>query len=124
MSISITAAARVQLVALARRAQSHNVFGCKSGGCDGFEYQWTYEEQPGVSPLVLLDPYTLSVCPLSELFVIGTEIDWTELDFNTGFVFSNPQSVQSCGCSLSFRPTDSELLFQQIHTVAKKQRQR
>ena len=118
MSISITAAARVQLVALARRAQSHIVFGCKSGGCAGFEYQWTYEEQPGVSPIVLFDAYTLSVCPLSEVFVIGTEIDWTEQDFNTAFVFRNPQSVQSCGCSLSFRPTGNESRFRQIHTAA------
>jgi iron-sulfur cluster assembly accessory protein len=112
MSISITSSARAQLVSLIKRMHKHIVFGCKSGGCAGFEYKWSYEETAGVSPILLADPYTLSVCPLSEVFVIGTEIDWTEHDFNTGFIYRNPQSVQSCGCSLSFHPVDSELFLQ------------
>jgi len=114
MSISVTAAARAQLATLAKRASRHVVFGCKSGGCAGFEYTWSYEKVPDVSPILLTDPYTLSVCAHSELFVLGTEIDWVQQDFSVGFVFDNPRSVQSCGCSLSFHPTDSELFLQQV----------
>jgi iron-sulfur cluster assembly protein len=106
MSVSLTFAARKHIAKLACIANKHIQFGCKSGGCAGFEYTWDYISKPptrGTLPLVGM--WTFSVCEKSELFVLGTEVDWVEEGFNAGFVYSNPLATQACGCSLSFHPT-------------------
>jgi iron-sulfur cluster assembly protein len=107
MSVSLTARAFRQLSALATRSKKHIVFGCTSGGCAGFEYTWELVDRPHEATIVLAPPYTLSVCPKSELYVLGTKIDYNDQGFDQGFAFQNPAAAQACGCSLSFHPVSS-----------------
>lgn len=77
--------------------------GVKSGGCSGFTYYLEYAnnkhkfdeiiEKEGVS--ILIDPKAL-------MYLIGSEMDYIESEFKSGFVFTNPNEKASCGCGKSF----------------------
>lgn len=75
----------------------------KSGGCSGFSYDIEYadtirpfEEQISTRGItVLLDPKAL-------MYIIGSEMDYFEDQFKSGFVFNNPNEKGKCGCGKSF----------------------
>jgi iron-sulfur cluster assembly protein len=111
MSVTLTTAAFKQLSKLAINAKKHILFGCSSGGCAGFEYTWDYIDKSPTPKLAvpLVGPYTLNVCGKSELYVLGTGIDYRTGGFSPGFLYKNPNVTQACGCSLSFLPTHSRI---------------
>ena len=39
---------------------------------------------------------------LNELYLTGMELDYNYDDFESAFVFKNPQAKSSCGCGTSF----------------------
>ncbi len=47
---------------------------------------------------ILIDPKAI-------LFLIGTEMDWEQDTFTSGFKFNNPNAVDACGCGESFTIT-------------------
>ncbi len=77
--------------------------GVKTAGCSGLKYDvdYAYDQKPfedkiiekGVS--VLIDPSAV-------MFLVGSEMDWNEDKFSSGFVFKNPNEVARCGCGESF----------------------
>jgi len=79
----------------------------KSGGCAGFTYDMAYAED--IQPMdevvedkgvrVLIDPKAI-------LYMLGTEMDYEESRFTSGFVFNNPNEADKCGCgeSVNFDP--------------------
>ena len=44
----------------------------------------------------------LVVDRINELYLTGMELDYTYDDFESAFVFNNPQAKSSCGCGTSF----------------------
>ena len=65
--------------------------GVKGGGCSGFEYVWS---KP-VEGILLLDP-------MSEIYVMGSEIDYVEELGGSFLTIRNPMQTSSCGCGASF----------------------
>jgi len=45
---------------------------------------------------------TVLVDPAAVMFIIGSEMDWSEDKFSSGFVFNNPNETARCGCGESF----------------------
>ena len=39
---------------------------------------------------------------MSQLYLIGTEIDWEDNFMGQQFVFNNPNQSSSCGCGSTF----------------------
>lgn len=77
--------------------------GVKSGGCAGFTYDMGYADK--VDPLdevVELEGATVYIDSKAVLYLLGTELDWEESKFSTGFVFNNPNETDRCGCGESF----------------------
>lgn len=76
----------------------------KNTGCAGMSYAMEYASE--INPLdervedrdviILIDPKAV-------LFLIGTEMDYKTDKFESGFVFKNPNAVDTCGCGESFR---------------------
>lgn len=79
------------------------LFSCKSGGCNGFEY--VLEQSTGEANVELqkLDNgVDLMICKVSMLYLLGTQIDWTDSLMGARFVFTNPNANSVCGCGSTF----------------------
>ena len=72
----------------------------KGGGCAGFGYDWTFEDTPNDTDLVVDD--TLLVDKIYEMYILGMQLDYKNDIFGANFVFNNPKAKSSCGCGTSF----------------------
>lgn len=93
------------------------LFGVNSGGCNGFNFDLKLIDTTELNDIKKLKPNIISqdnvnvfVDPLSEIYLFGTTIDYTEEDFSKGifenkFVYKvNKELATSCGCGVSFNP--------------------
>jgi iron-sulfur cluster insertion protein len=73
------------------------------GGCSGFQYGFTFDEQSAEDDLaVVKDGVTLVVDPLSLQYLMGAEVDYSENLHGAQFVIRNPNAKTTCGCGSSF----------------------
>jgi len=78
--------------------------GVKKGGCAGMEYTMNYVDQ--VDPLdevVEQDGACVMIAPMAQMFLFGTEIDYTTSLLESGFEFKNPNVTEACGCGESIK---------------------
>ena len=95
------------------------IFSASSGGCNGFNFdlhlidQKTFNKinKNKLKPTIIkYDNTNLYIDPLSELYLIGTTIDYIKEDYSNGqfenkFIFNvNRDLATSCGCGVSFTP--------------------
>ena len=97
-------------------------FSAKSGGCNGFNYNLEtidkiqfddFVHEVKMPPTVISKGDTrLVVDPLSEMFLIGTTIDYIKEDysnniFESKFTFTPKKELATtCGCGISFTPNN------------------
>ena len=74
----------------------------EGGGCSGFQYGFTFDEQKEDDEAVVTDGVTLVVDPLSLQYLDGAEIDYSSDHFSSQFVIRNPNVQTTCGCGSSF----------------------
>ena len=73
------------------------------GGCSGFQYGFTFDEERAEDDLALeRDGVTLLVDPLSLQYLMGAEVDYRESLQGAQFVIRNPNAKTTCGCGSSF----------------------
>ncbi|RMF98569.1 MAG: iron-sulfur cluster insertion protein ErpA [Gammaproteobacteria bacterium] len=73
------------------------------GGCSGFQYGFTFEEELGDGDTQVENQgVTLLVDPLSVQYLLGAEIDYKEDLEGARFVIRNPNARTTCGCGSSF----------------------
>ena len=78
--------------------------GVKRGGCAGMEYTMDFTDAPEPhDELVEQDGVRVAIAPAATMFLIGTEIDYKTGLLESGFSFSNPNVVESCGCGESVK---------------------
>ena len=77
--------------------------GVKGGGCSGFTYTLDFEKQQTKWDL-LYESHGLSILvdKKSNLYIGGTEVDWSYNLSDRGLKFNNPKAKGSCGCKTSF----------------------
>lgn len=100
------------------------VFAASSGGCNGFNYDLElynenqhknifFDETLKIKPTIIENnekTTKIFVDPMSEMFLIGTTIDYVFEDIEKGiyenkFVFTPDKNyASSCGCGISFSP--------------------
>ncbi len=77
-------------------------FSLLGGGCAGFSYVFDYADEPQENDIELdFDKFKLWVCPVSEVYLKGTVIDWKKQGLNHNFIYMNPNEASSCGCGTS-----------------------
>lgn len=104
VTLTDAAADRVRAV-LARRDPPAKALriGVKKGGCSGLTYAVDYADEVRPHEEVIEDKgVTVIIDPAATLFLIGSEIDYVESKFESGFVFRNPNEKGRCGCGESF----------------------
>jgi iron-sulfur cluster insertion protein len=75
----------------------------QGGGCSGFSYGFTFEENLEDGDLTVENRgVTLVVDPMSVQYLIDAEIDYTETLAVSQFVIRNPNAATTCGCGSSF----------------------
>ena len=72
----------------------------KGGGCAGFNYDWSFSNEETRNDVIVDD--ILIIDRINELYLTGMQLDYTYDDFESAFVFKNPQAKSSCGCGVSF----------------------
>jgi len=71
----------------------------KGGGCSGFNYGFTFDEE------VAEDDYEVEgvlIDSASMQYLQGSIIDWKEDLMSSQFVITNPNATATCGCGQSF----------------------
>ncbi len=77
--------------------------GVVGGGCSGFQYSMSFENQAGMMDKVLnYDGLKVFVDATSMMYLNGCVVDYVETLEAAGFKFENPTVKSTCGCGSSF----------------------
>jgi len=77
--------------------------GVVGGGCSGFSYNMTFENQQGMMDKVFnFDGLKVFVDATSAMYLDGCVVDYVETLEAAGFKFENPNVKSTCGCGSSF----------------------
>ena len=78
--------------------------GVQSGGCSGMSYFMEYAAEKNAGEEVVEDKgVKIFVDQRAMLYLIGTEMDYADGQFESGFTFKNPNETGRCGCGKSFK---------------------
>lgn len=73
------------------------------GGCSGFQYGFTFDEDLGEGDIQVSNQgVTLVIDPMSVQYLGGAEIDYKSDLEGARFVIRNPNAATTCGCGSSF----------------------
>ena len=73
------------------------------GGCSGLSYKLDFDNESLPTDQVFEDKGIKVVCDLkSFLYLVNTELDFSDGLNGKGFNFINPNASRSCGCGESF----------------------
>lgn len=104
--ITLTDAAANRVKELIARSEEP-VLGLRVGvstkGCSGMSYVVEYaKEQRKLEDVVEDKGVKIFIDPTAVMFILGSEMDYVEDKFHSGFVFTNPNEKGRCGCGESF----------------------
>jgi iron-sulfur cluster assembly accessory protein len=78
--------------------------GVVGGGCSGFSYSMSFENNPGMMDKVFdVDGLKVYVDATSLMYLDGCRVDYLETLEGAGFKFENPNVKSTCGCGSSFQ---------------------
>ena len=104
ITLTDAAAGRVkELVERAERPVLGLRVGIRARGCSGLSYVVEYAEERREFEEVIEDKgVRVFIDPAATMFLVGSEMDYHEDKFQSGFTFSNPNEKGRCGCGESF----------------------
>jgi len=105
MAISLTnsAAERVQSYLAARGEGVGLRLGVTKTGCSGYSYVINYADDVDDTDVVFEDKgVKVVVDPEALALIDGTEVDFVKNGLNEAFSFKNPNVTGECGCGESF----------------------
>jgi iron-sulfur cluster assembly protein len=77
--------------------------GVVGGGCSGLSYKLDFDNETHAMDQSFEDKGVKIVCDLkSFLYLVNTELDFSDGLNGKGFNFANPNASRSCGCGESF----------------------
>jgi iron-sulfur cluster assembly accessory protein len=78
--------------------------GVVGGGCSGFQYSMSFENQSGMMDKVYdFNGLKVFVDATSLMYLNGCTVDYVETLEAAGFKFDNPAVKSTCGCGSSFQ---------------------
>lgn len=108
-AVTLTPRAVAQIQRLMQRRGGGGLrIGLRKGGCAGMEYTMDYAtEADPMDAVVEQDGARVLISPQAQMFLLGSRIDYEAGLLESGFRFSNPNVVESCGCGESIKFDDS-----------------
>ena len=75
----------------------------QGGGCSGFQYGFTFDDQINDGDMTIeKQGVGLVVDPMSLQYLVGGSVDYTEGLEGSRFIVTNPNAKSTCGCGSSF----------------------
>jgi iron-sulfur cluster insertion protein len=104
--VVVTENAARRIATLRAQEQAENAFlriAVSGGGCSGFQYGFTFDDQRNDDDVVFeRDGVSVVVDEVSLGLLNGAEIDFVEDLMGAAFQIRNPNAASSCGCGNSF----------------------
>jgi iron-sulfur cluster insertion protein len=102
-SVTESAAKRIALLASKESRPVMMRVAVLGGGCSGFQYNFSFEEQRNEDDLLIeRNGAAVLVDSTSLEFLKGSELDYVEEMVGSSFQVKNPNATSSCGCGNSF----------------------
>jgi iron-sulfur cluster assembly protein len=93
----------IELMSVENSPDSFIRVGVDGGGCSGLTYKLEFDNQIKEGDKVFEDKGMKIVCDRkSFLYLVGTELDFSDGLNGKGFQFHNPNASRTCGCGESF----------------------
>lgn len=103
VTVSARAAKRIAEILAAESGAMMLRLAVTGGGCSGFQYNFTLDDQRLDDDLVIArDGAVVLIDPVSLDFLKGAEIDFVDDLIGASFKVDNPNATSSCGCGTSF----------------------
>ncbi|MEO1422442.1 MAG: iron-sulfur cluster assembly accessory protein [Pseudomonadota bacterium] len=104
-AVTMTDKAAAQISKLMAKGDTKGLrIGVKKGGCAGMEYTMDYvSDVDPMDEVVEQDGARVMIAPMAQMFLFGTEIDYTTSLLESGFQFRNPNVTEACGCGESVK---------------------
>ena len=103
IGLSDRAARRITEILTAEEPGTMLRIAVTGGGCSGFQYSFTFDDQRQDDDLVLENgSATVLIDPLSQQYMGGSIIDFVDDLIGSSFQIKNPNATASCGCGTSF----------------------
>ena len=104
LTLTETAASRVRdLIARSDEPVLGLRVSINTQGCSGMSYVVEYAEDRRAYEEEIEDKgVRVFIDPAATMFLIGSEMDYEDGQFRSGFTFSNPNEKGRCGCGESF----------------------
>ena len=75
----------------------------QGGGCSGFSYGFTLDEEQNEDDFVIEKPgVVILIDSMSMQYLQGATIDYKQELMGSQFVINNPNATTTCGCGSSF----------------------
>jgi iron-sulfur cluster assembly protein len=105
--ITITEKAKAKLIDLRQESKYDDSYfvrvGVEGGGCSGLSYKLDFDNTLKNDDKQFEDKgIKIVVDKKSFLYLVGTELDFTDGLNGKGFNFVNPNATRTCGCGESF----------------------
>jgi iron-sulfur cluster assembly protein len=72
------------------------------GGCSGLSYEMDFSDVRPNDTQIEFDGFTVLLDPKSTIYLKGVTLDFQDGLQGKGFIFSNPNATNTCGCGESF----------------------
>lgn len=105
ISMTVRAAAKAREIAAEEKLEGKPLrMRVVGGGCAGFQYDLYFDDNEPTDMDEVFEAHgiRLVVDPLSFQYLDGTEVDYVEQQYQSGFKFLNPNTKGTCGCGSSF----------------------
>ena len=76
--------------------------GVIGGGCSGLSYEMEFSAPRPGDNVLDFDGFQVLLDPKSAIYLKGVTLDFEDGLAGKGFVFSNPNATNTCGCGESF----------------------
>ena len=100
---TLTESAKKQINIICEENNCYRVsLNLKGGGCAGFKYDWSLEDETKSDDEVIeLPKGKFLIDPASIMYLLGSTVDYKKEVFGSYFDIKNPTSTSSCGCGES-----------------------
>ena len=104
--LTLTERARQEIRSIFEREERNDTDGLRlgviGGGCSGLSYDMNFSERLPDDSVLEFDGFKVLLDPKSTIYLKGITLDFQDGIQGRGFVFSNPNATNTCGCGESF----------------------
>lgn len=101
--VTLTDTAKEQISSMLKEHTTSAVrLAVKGGGCAGFKYDWSLDDEIEANDEIFdLPEGKFVIDGTSVMYLLGSTIDYKKEVFGSYFSITNPASTASCGCGES-----------------------